>query len=68
MADKIKLIWRRLEAGAKILSSEACNMFILKMENAAIILRNAQFVKFFVFNMMMQDDVDEEHKKMIRNE
>lgn len=56
------------EAGAKIRSSEAGNMYILRMENAGIIRKNAQFVKSSVLNLMMEGEVDEEHGEIIRNE
>jgi hypothetical protein len=56
------------EVGAKIRSSEAGNMYILRMENASIIRKNAQFVKSSVLNLMMEGEVDEEYGEIIRNE
>lgn len=56
------------EVGAKIRSSEAGNMYVLRMENASIIRKNAQFVKSSVLNLMMEGEVDEEHGELIRNE
>ncbi len=56
------------EAGAKIRSSEAGSLYVLKMENASIIRKNAQFVKSSVLGLMLQDEVEEEHGEAIRNE
>lgn len=56
------------EAGAKIRSSEAGNMYMLRMENACIIRKNAQFVKSSILNLMMEGEVDEEQGEIIRNE
>jgi hypothetical protein len=44
------------EVGAKLRSSEAGGMYVLRMENAAIIRKNAQF----------EGEMDEEHGTTIR--
>lgn len=66
--QKAMLFGDAYEVGAKIRSSEAGNMYILKMENASIIRKNAQFVKSSVLNLAMQGELDEEHAEIIRNE
>ncbi|MEJ7676574.1 MAG: hypothetical protein WKG06_01605 [Segetibacter sp.] len=66
--QKAMVLGDAYEAGAKIRSSEAGNMYILRMENASIIRKNAQFVKSSVLNLMMEGEVDVEHGEIIRNE
>ncbi len=66
--QKAMVLGDAYEAGAKIRSSEAGNMYILRMENASIIRKNGQFVKSSVLNLMMEGEVDEEHGEIIRNE
>lgn len=66
--QKAMILGDAYEAGAKIRSSEAGNMYILRMENAGIIRKNAQLVKSSVLNLMMEGEVDEEHGEIIRNE
>ncbi len=66
--QKAMILGDAYEAGAKIRSSEAGNMYILRMENAGIIRKNAQFVKSSVLNLMMEGEADEEHGEIIRNE
>lgn len=66
--QKAMVLGDAYEVGAKIRSSEAGNMYVLRMENAGIIRKNAQFVKSSVLNLMMQGEVDEEHGEIIRNE
>jgi len=66
--QKAMILGDAYEAGAKIRSSEAGNMYVLKMENASIIRRNAQFVKTSVLGLIVEGEVDEEHGEIIRNE
>ncbi len=66
--QKAMLLGDAYEAGAKIRSSEAGNMYVLRMENAGVIRKNAQFVKSSVLNLMMEGEVDEEHGEIMRNE
>ncbi len=54
--------------GAKIRSSEAGGIYVIRMENAAIIRKNAQSVKSFILSLMIEGEVDEEHGEIIRNE
>jgi len=66
---KAMILGDAYEAGAKIRSSEAGDgMYILRMENAAIIRKNAQFIKTAILGLMIEGDVDEEHGEIIRKE
>jgi hypothetical protein len=56
------------QVGAKIRSSEAGDMYILRMENAAIIRKNAQFVKSSILMLVIEGEIDEEHGELIRTE
>lgn len=56
------------EVGAKIHSSEAGSMYILRMENASIIRKNAQFIKSSILGLIVQGELDEEHGETIRDE
>lgn len=56
------------EVGAKIRSSEAGSLYILKMENAAIIRKNAQYIKTAMLGMMADDEVEETYCMVIRDE
>lgn len=56
------------EVGAKIRSSEAGGMYILTMENAAIIRKNAQYIKISTNGFMIDGLMEEEHRLIIRNE
>ncbi|MCW3112485.1 MAG: hypothetical protein JWR18_881 [Segetibacter sp.] len=66
--QKAMILGDAYEVGAKIRSSEAASMFVLKMENAAIIRKNAQFVKSALLNLVFQNELDEEHAETLRNE
>jgi hypothetical protein len=56
------------EAGAKIRSSEAGSMYVLRMENAAIIRKNAQYVKTAMLGFRAEGVIDETYCAIIRNE
>jgi len=56
------------EAGAKIRSSEAGGLYIIRMENAAIIRKNAQYIKISTNGFVMDDLMEEEHRTIIRDE
>jgi hypothetical protein len=56
------------EVGAKIRSSEAGSLYILKMENAAIIRKSAQSVSSSVLSFAMQDLIEEKYAMAIRAE
>ena len=55
------------EAGAKIRSSEV-GRYLIRMENAAIIRKNAQFIKISFNNFIMEDMISEEYNKVVRDE
>jgi hypothetical protein len=56
------------EVGAKISSSEAGGIYIIRMENAAIIRKNAQYVKTALLGMMMEGEIEEAYGNIIRDE
>ncbi len=55
------------EVGAKIRSSEV-GLYIIRMENAAIIRKNAQFIKISSNNFIAEDLLSEEYNKVVRDE
>ena len=55
------------EVAAKIRSSEV-GLYIIRMENAAIIRKNAQFIKLSTNNFMEDDLMEAEHRLIIRQE
>ena len=56
------------EAGAKIRSSETGGMYVLRMENAAIIRKNAQYIKSSVLVFKAEGVIDETYCNVIRDE
>lgn len=56
------------EVGAKIRSSEAGGLYMIRMENAAIIRKNAQYIKISTNGFMMDGLMEEEHRTIICNE
>jgi hypothetical protein len=55
------------EVGVKIRSSEA-GLYIIRMENAAIIRKNAQFIKISTNGFIDDDLMEEQYRLVIRNE
>ena len=55
------------EVGVKIRSSEA-GLYVIRMENAAIIRKNAQFIKISTNSFIVDDLMEEEHRQVIRDE
>ncbi len=55
------------EVGAKIRSSEA-GLYIIRMENAAIIRTSAQFIKISTNSFIVDDIMEEQHRQIIRDE
>ncbi len=55
------------EVGAKIRSSEV-GLYIIRMENAAIIRKNAQFIKISMNSFIVDDIMEEAHRQIIRDE
>lgn len=56
------------EVGAKIRSSEIGRMYILRMENAAIIRKNAQSIKSAMLSFNMEDELEDSYCEAIRDE
>ncbi len=56
------------EVGAKIRSSEAAGIYVVRMENACIIRRNAQAIQSSMLIFMSEGDMDKEYGLLIRNE
>ncbi|MCY7421402.1 MAG: hypothetical protein LH478_06615 [Chitinophagaceae bacterium] len=56
------------ETGVKIRSSEAGGIYIIRMENAAIIRKNAQYIKTAILGMMIEGEIEEDYGEIIRNE
>ena len=55
------------QVAVKIKSSEA-GLYIIRMENASIIRKNAQFIKSSMLTMMSESVIEEDYGKIIRNE
>ena len=55
------------QVAVKIKSSEA-GLYTIRMENASIIRKNAQFIKSSMLTMMSEGVIEEEYGKIIRNE
>ena len=55
------------EVAAKIRSSEA-GLYIIRMENAGIIRKNAQFIKISTNSFIVDDIMEEEHRQVVRDE
>ena len=55
------------QVGVKILSSEA-GLYIIRMENASIIRKNAQSVKSSMLTLMAEEVIEEEYGRIIRSE
>jgi len=56
------------EVGIKIRSSEAGDMYVLRMENAAIIRKNAQHVASSLLTLGAEDETEEQYVDLIRAE
>lgn len=52
----------------KILSSEAAGIYISRMENASIIRTNAQSISSSLLLLLAEDNADEEHVLVLRQE
>ncbi|CAN5208084.1 hypothetical protein BH20BAC1_BH20BAC1_06330 [soil metagenome] len=55
------------EVGAKIRSSEA-GLYIIRMENASIIRKNAQYIKISTNGFIEDELIEEQSRLIIRNE
>ena len=65
---KYMLLGDAYEVAAKIRSSEAGRLYILRMENAAIIRKNAQYIKTAMLGMDTEMGIDTDHCDVIRDE
>ncbi len=68
MEDHIAMITGdALEVAVKIKSSEA-GLYIIRMENAAIIRKNAQYIKISTNSFMLEGQMEPQHRLIIRDE
>ena len=56
------------QVAVKIKSSEAGGLYIMRMENAAIIRKNAQFIKISTNSFMLEGMMEPQHRLIIRDE
>ena len=56
------------QVGAKTRSSEAGGIYVIRMENASIIRKNAQLVQSSILVFMEEGIIDKEYGKVIRND
>ncbi|HEX7753730.1 MAG TPA: hypothetical protein VF421_00180 [Niabella sp.] len=69
IADQIRMVLGdAYEVGAKIRSSEVGGIYVLRMENAAIIRKNAQSVASALLSLAAEDAVEEKYAELIRAE
>lgn len=64
---KASLLAGGYEIASKIRSSET-SLYIIRMQNAAIIRKNAQFIKISTNGFVLDDLMDEQHRLFIREE
>ena len=57
-----------MQVGVKIRSSEAGGIYVIRMENASIIRKNAQAVQSSMLLFMEEGVIDKEYGKIIRKE
>ncbi len=68
MEDHVAMIMGdAYEVAVKIKSSEA-GLYIIRMENAAIIRKNAQFIKISTNSFMLEGMMEPQHRQVIRDE
>jgi hypothetical protein len=56
------------QVAVKVKSSEAGDMYMIRMENAGIIRKNAQFIKSAMLTMIGEEVIEEAHGMVIREE
>ena len=56
------------QVAVKIKSSEAGGIYVIRMENASIIRKNAQFISSSMLMMMTEGAIEEAHGLVIRDE
>lgn len=68
MEDHVGMIMNdAYEVAVKIKSSEV-GLYTIRMENAAIIRKNAQFIKISTNSFMLEGMMDPQHRQIIRDE
>lgn len=65
---KAMILGDAFEVGAKIRSSEAGGIYVLRMENAAIIRKNAQYIKTAMLGMRAEKEIEPDYCEVIRGE
>lgn len=65
---KSMMVGDAYEVAAKIRSSEAGGIYVIRMENASIIRKNAQAVQSSMLVFMSEGEIDKEYGEIIRNE
>ena len=66
--NKSMILADAFQVAVKIKSSESGNMYMLRMENASIIRKNAQFIKSNMLTMMLEGVIEEAYGQIIRDE
>lgn len=66
--NKTMILADAYQVGIKIQGSETANMYVLRMENAAIIRKNAQYIQSSILTMMIEQVIEEAHGQVIRDE
>lgn len=56
------------QVAVKIKSSESGNLYVIRMENASIIRKNAQFIASSMLLMMEENMIEKKHGEIIREE
>jgi hypothetical protein len=64
---KAMILGDAYQVAVKIKSSEA-GLYTIRMENASIIRKNAQFIKSSMLTMMAEEVIEEEYGNIIRSE
>ncbi len=65
---KSMMIGDAYEVAAKIRSSEAGGIYVIRMENACIIRKNAQAIQSSMLVFMSEGEMDKKYGEIIRNE
>ena len=69
MEDHIgRMLGDAFEVAVKIKSSESGNLYIIRMENAAIIRKNAQYIKISTNHFLIDEAMNPVHIGIIRDE
>jgi hypothetical protein len=66
--QKSLLVGDAMEIAVKVKSSEGIDMYVLLMENASIVRRNAIFIQNQLSAMALMGAIDEAHEKAVRTD